>query len=69
MVETLRMFEAIKEAEMAETDSSSGSESDEPKSTLGLDKSATTDDEAPSEEKIHKRALSDDEEPSGSHKK
>jgi hypothetical protein len=68
MVETLRMFEAIKEAEMAY--SSSGSESDEPKSPVVLDKSnISTDDEAPREEKIQKRTLSDDEEPSGSHKK
>jgi hypothetical protein len=68
MVETLRMFEAIKEAEMAY--SSSGSESDEPKSPVALDKSnISTDDEAPREEKIQKRTLSDDEEPSGSHKK
>jgi hypothetical protein len=68
MVETLRMFEAIKEAEMAY--SSSGSESDEPKSPVLLDKSnVSSDDEAPREEKIQKRTLSDNEEPSGSPKK
>jgi hypothetical protein len=70
MVETLRMFEAIKEAEMAESDSSSGSESDEQKSIELDNGNASTDDEAPREEKIKKRVLSDnEEEPSGSHKK
>jgi hypothetical protein len=67
MAETLRMFDPIKETEMA--DLSSGSESDEQKSPVAMDKSIiSTDDEALMEEKIQKHTQSDDEEPNSSPK-
>jgi hypothetical protein len=65
MAETLK--HPIKETEMA--DLSSGSERDEQKSPVAMDKSiVSTDDEAPMEDTIHKHTLSDDEEPISSPK-
>ena len=68
MAETLRMFDPMKETEMADLSSESES-ADEQKSPVARDKRiVSTDDEAPMEEKIQKRTQSDDKEPSGSPK-
>jgi len=68
MAETLRMFDPMKETEMADLSSESES-ADEQKSPVARDKRiVSTDDEAPMEEKIQKHTQSDDEEPNSSPK-